>query len=146
MPSQRMRRTDKKTKHYSYSTYPIVIFNHSVRISENIGWPSSSQKHRGTTQRTNSWQRTAFPLGVMSCGHDEEEAWESWDRQKDQEKVIEPVRAEWTASIVFAQKNKTLRFCIHLKRLNALTKQYSYTTQPIEECINLQSAVTIFFT
>lgn len=61
--------------------------------------------------------------------------------------VIEPPTTKWASPIKFAsKKDRSLRFCVHYRKLNALTVRDSYPLPQMDECINLLGEAMIFST
>lgn len=63
------------------------------------------------------------------------------------QKIIEPTQTEWAPRIVFAPKNhERLLFSVDYRKLNVVTKRYSYSIPNTEQCIESFGKAAIIFT
>lgn len=62
-------------------------------------------------------------------------------------KVNEPAQTEWVAPIVFApMKDRSLRFWLHYRKLNNLTRRNPYPIPRMDQCIDSLGEATVFST
>ena len=104
----------------------IMSTKHSIRLIEGAR-PSKSAPYRG---------------GLKTRELEKEEV-----RRQLEAGVIEESNSEWAAPVLFPpKKHGKLRFCIHYRKLNAMTVKDSYPLPRMDECIDTLGDDKIFTT